>query len=347
VDLDEILACTEGLWAELKGERLFITGGTGFVGCWLLESLVWANDALDLGVNTVVLTRRPDVFRQRMAHVACHPGIRLHQGDVRTFEFPTGTFSCVIHAASDFVSHRTSGEGRALFEAAVDGTRRTLSFVQQCGARKLLFVSSGAVYGDPPASMIDLSEDYAGGPDVASSSAAYGEAKRAEELLCILNGREHGFETKIARAFAFVGPYLRLDAPFAIGNFIRDRLDGGPIRVKGDGTPRRSYLYAADLAVWLWTILLRAPAERPYNVGSDEEVSIAGAARAVARADTPELAVVIERRTDLATTAMRYVPSVRRAQMELGLSRRVSLPEAIRRAVSWHQLDSVRAMGEG
>lgn len=95
-------------------------------------------------------------------------------------------------------------------EVGVDGTRRTLSFVRQCGARKLLFVSSGAVYGDPPASLRDLSEDYSGGPDVTGSSAAYGEAKRAEELLCVLHGREHGFETKIARAFAFVGPYLRL-----------------------------------------------------------------------------------------------------------------------------------------
>lgn len=91
---------------------------------------------------------------------------------------------------------------------------------------------------------------------------------------------------------------------------------------------------------------MKAPAARPYNVGSDEEVSIVDAARAVACADAPELPVVIERRTDLATTAMRYVPSVRRAQTELGLFRRVSLPETIRRAVSWYQLDSVRAMGD-
>ena len=115
----------------------------------------------------------------------------------------------------------------AVINTTVTGTSHTLEFACGCGASKFLFTSSGAVYGRQPSNLSHVSENYPGAPDLGNLGFAYGESKRLAELLCAVYARQHSIEPKIARCFAFVGPYLPLDAQFAIGNFIRDGLKGG------------------------------------------------------------------------------------------------------------------------
>jgi dTDP-glucose 4,6-dehydratase len=196
----------------------------------------------------------------------------------------------------------------------------------------LLLTSSGAVYGRQPPDLAHIPEDHPGGPDPTDPRSAYGEGKRLAELLCTLF-TPGGPACKIARCFAFVGPLLPLDRNFAAGNFIRDALAGGPIRVAGDGTPYRSYLFAADLAAWLWTILVRGAPARPYNVGSDAALDIAAVAAAVAGQFRPPPAVAVATPPAPGLPAERYVPSVERARRELGLDVWVPLGEALRRTV--------------
>ena len=165
----------------------------------------------------------------------------------------------------------------------------------------------------------------------------HAQAKLESERACVDFGQRYGIEMKIARCFAFVGPYLPLDWHFAIGNFIRDAMAGGPIKVNGDGTPKRSYLYAADLAIWLWTILIRGTDSRPYNVGSRNSLSIAQVAEAVSRALPGKVAVEIAQEPVPGQPAERYVPDTARAEKELGLREWIGLDEAIRRTVQWHR----------
>jgi dTDP-glucose 4,6-dehydratase len=333
-DLDHVLAYTEGLWEELRGQRIFITGGTGFIGCWLLESLAWANDKLNLKASAVVLTRNPKLFAAKMPHLAGRSDLVFLQGDVRDFTFPAGAFAFVIHAGT---TSSAPVEPLEMFGTIADGTRRVLEFAASHRVGKLLFVSSGAVYGRPPAGLSHIPEDYAGAPVALDPASAYGEGKRAAELLCFLAGQKHGFEAKLARGFAFVGPYLPLDAHFAIGNFIRDGMLGRPIQVNGDGTPYRSYLYAADLAVWLWTILFRGKSGRPYNVGSEEALTISQLAYAVADEFKPARTVLTAKKPVPGAVAQYYVPSTERAQQELKLQTRIMLKAAVGRTILWNE----------
>ena len=338
-DLHHVLEHTEGLWGELRGERVFVTGGTGFFGGWMVESLLHADAKLGLGAKVVLLTRDPDRFRRAAPHVAADNAVTLTAGNVRDFAAPPGTYSHVLHLATET---DLAGSRSASFITAVEGTMRVLDLAARAGTRRLLLASSGAVYGPQPPTMQRLDEDYAGAPRPEDPAAGYPNGKRAAEFLCAAAAAETGLDVKVARCFAFVGPLLPLDGNFAIGNFIRDALAGGPIHVAGDGTPRRSYLYAADLAIWLWTILLRGAPGRSYNVGSDEDLSIANLAELVATQVQPSTEVVITQSPIPGSLPARYVPSTYRARSELQLRAWVSLEESVSRTAEWYSAGPMR-----
>lgn len=336
-DLDHVLAHTGDLWDELRDCRLFITGGTGFVGRWLLESLLWANDRLRLGVRAVVLTRDPKRFEASAPVLIAHPAIELLAGDMCSFTLPDGRVDYVVHAATETVGMPGTYDPVYKFDADIQGTRRVVALAQERGARRLLFTSSGAVYGPQPPGVTHVPEEYPGAPDPADPWTAYGQAKRVSEFLCTAAAAAGGPEVVIARCFVFAGPYLPLDSNYAFGNFIRDALAGGPVMVAGDGTPLRSYLYAADLAIWLWTLLLRGRSPRVYNVGSDVGVSIEALAHTVATVVSPGAGVTVLGRAPVGEPPRRYVPSIERARTELGLTPLVPLTEAIERTAAWHR----------
>jgi nucleoside-diphosphate-sugar epimerase len=335
-DMESILRQTAPMWEQMRGQRLFLTGCTGFLGCWLLESFLHANHTFSLGASVAVLTRSPERFREKAAHLANDRAVHLVRGDIRTFTFPTGDFQFVIQAATD-TSLQAAEQPRILLSSILDGTRRVLDFAATHGTRRLLFASSGAVYGSQPEGVTHIAETYLGGPDWLKPLAAYGEGKRAAELMATLDTHETGVECVIARCFSFVGPYLPLDRHYAIGNFIRDALQGVPIRINGNGTPIRSYLYASDLAVWMWTLLFRAPSGEAYNVGSDVEVSIADVARAVVEALDVALEIRISGEVPPGIVRSRYIPSIKKAREQLGLQVTVGLHDAIRFTSEWHR----------
>ncbi len=319
------------------GSRLFLTGGTGFVGRSLLRAALDPRRGLVAkDVRITVLSRDPARFLAQHPEFSGPQRLDWAQGDVRTFEAPGGRFTHVIHAATD-TSTAAMARPRDLVNEIISGTRRVLEFAAACGAEKVLFTSSGAVYGSQPNELERLDENYPGAPNPSDPASAYGQAKRLAEQLCAIAFHETGLRVKVARLFAFVGEDLPLDAHYAIGNFIRDALDGRSIQVRGDGSPLRSYLYQGDLAVWLLTILQRGQPNREYNVGSDQAISMAQLAQLVADIVAPGSAVLIKQQRADHSGRLRYVPAIDRARVELGLRVETPLAEAIRRTAAWHR----------
>lgn len=317
------------LWPRLAGARIFMTGGTGFIGRWMLEALAHAG----VDAQVTLLSRDPEGFARRVPHLAGR--FTLVAGGIADFTAPPGDFTHVIHGATDASADLNARDPRRMFDTIVAGTRRVLDFAVERGAGRVLFMSSGAVYGVQPWDHAHVAEDWRGGPDPRDPRSAYGEGKRAAETLCAIYGEQFGLEVVGARIFALLGPLLSLDIHFAAGNFIRDAMAGRTIRVESAGTAVRSYLYAADLAVWLWTLLIAGERGATYNMGSEDAVSIADLARRAA-AVLGGPGVEILGRPDPGWNPGRYVPSTAAIRRDLGVSPTVGLDEAIRRTALWN-----------
>ena len=335
-DLQHVLDLAYQPLQSLHNARLFITGGTGFFGHWLLESLLHANRELSLGLRVTALTRSAAGFRKKAPHIAQDAAITLLEGDIRVFSFPAEPHTHIVHAAADSTGAQANAPAYQLAESIVEGTRRVLQFATAAGAARLLYVSSGAVYGRSITDVTRIAETYRGAPDPLLLQSSYDEAKRMAEHLCVAYSANTTLECSVARCFAFVGPHLPLDQHFAIGNFIGDAIENRPIHIKGDGTPLRSFLYMSDLAAWLWTLLVRGGTNRAYNVGSDEAVSIGDLARITADVLRPALKVQIDGKPLAREAPATYVPDVSRAHEELGLNVTIPLSEAIRKTAAWH-----------
>ena len=328
-DLEEIVRLGTRDFEALRGARLFITGGTGFFGKWLLAGLDRADHELGLDLKLTILSRNPRRFAAQWPETAARRGWTLFEGHVAELPVLLERFDYVVHAAADAPAQTGEVAEAERSRAIVEGTRRVLSLAERKGTKRLLFVSSGAVYGAAAGKREGAREE-----EFAAARAVmpYGEAKRAAEEGCTRAEADCG----IARAFAFLGPHLPLDQNFAAGNFIADALRGGPIRVRGDGTALRSYLYPTDLVTWLVAILARGERGAAYNVGSDEVVSTGDLARAIAAETTEDAQVEIQ--SSMAQGPQNiYLPNVTRAKDELGLRVTVPLREAIRRTLAFHR----------
>jgi dTDP-glucose 4,6-dehydratase len=322
-------------WPALKGARIFFTGATGFIGRWMLEALKRANVTHDLGLSATLLTRDPLHFAATYPDLANYPPFSTVRGDVLGLASTGEAYSHVIHAATDASADLNENNPLLMFDTIVTGTRNTLDFARAAGAQRVLFLSSGAVYGAQPWSMDRVAEDYLGGPDTSFHRSAYGEGKRAAELLCTIYKKQFGMDIVNARIFALLGPMLSLDIHFAAGNFIRDAMAGCKITVQSDGRAERSYLYASDLTEWLWAMMLRAAPGATYNVGSERTVAIGELAELTTDLLRGAGAEILGL-PDQGWNPGRYVPSTAKIRSELGVAETVDLEEAIRRTAAWN-----------
>ena len=276
----DLLIGRSGVDAEIfLGKTVFITGGTGFFGVWILSALATIKKRIGGRMRIVALSRDPQIFLAKHSQFNFAGDVEFLTGDIKTFLLGDLQPSYLIHMATTNAEETYAGEDQLKkLETLYLGTKNLL---EQCGPalEKALFTSSGVAYGINENTLFSEADHTA--PRTTDVGSALALGKMTAEYLVAYYARKFKYKYSIARCFAFAGPYLPLDIHYAFGNFVLDALEGRDIVVRGDGLDIRSYLYVGDAVAWLLR-LLTEPTDDVYNVGSEVPVSIAELAKKIA-----------------------------------------------------------------
>lgn len=351
-DLESVCQDLRDEFAGMGGGRLLITGGGGFLGYYLVLSVLHWNrhHAGDRRIEVAVYDNYLRGVPAWLDALRSEPGLQLTRQDlIQPLPRDMGHFDYIVHAAGIASPIYYRAKPLECIDANITGLRHLLDYCVAQGragtpVRGLLFFSSSEVYGDPAAGAIPTPETYRGNVSCTGPRACYDEAKRFGETLCVTYARHEGVRAMIARPFNNYGPGLKISDGRVIPDFARDILAGRDIVMLSDGSPTRTFCYVTDAVAGYYKILARGEAGEPYNIGIDRpEISIAQLAQQAVDLSAELFGyrgrVQLGQSTEadyLVDNPNRRCPVIDKARQQLGFAPRVLVEEGMYRSLVWY-----------
>jgi UDP-glucuronate decarboxylase len=264
-------------WDGLRDKTVLVTGAAGFLPAYLVETLLFLNEAdSSMNVRVLALVRSEKRARERFAHHTGRSDLGLVVQDVCDPVCVDERVDMVIHAASHASPRFYGTKPVETLMPNVMGTYQLLEFCRRSGAERLMYFSSGEVYGEIDDACVPTPEGVYGLVDPVNPRSCYAESKRMGETMCVAWHREYGLSTRIVRPFHTYGPGMRLRNDGRVfADFVADVVAGRDIVMRSDGTARRAFCYISDATIGFFTVLLKGEDALPYNVGNEDgETSI-------------------------------------------------------------------------
>jgi nucleoside-diphosphate-sugar epimerase len=355
-DLDHIVDRVGEEFRRMAGTRLLITGGGGFLGYYLVQSVLHWNDRVPepQRIATTVFDNYVRGVPPWLEALRGRSDLTLVRHDVRgPLPDSMPDFQFIVHAAGIASPTYYRAHPLETMDANIDGLRHLLNYARDRVDRGLdfggfLFFSSSEIYGDPAPDRIPTPEDYRGNVSCTGPRACYDESKRYGETLCVVFAHQYGVPVRMVRPFNNYGPGLKISDGRVIPDFARDVMSDRDIVLLSDGTPKRTFCYVADAVAGYYGALVRGRAGEPYNIGIDRpEISMAElATRIVATARelfgytgtvvtgaSAESAYLID-------NPSRRCPDISKARSDFGFEPSVLVEEGLRRALVWYHYHS-------
>jgi len=313
----------------LRGQTILVTGGTGYVGKWIYYFVKHLNNQYELDIKLILVARGIDgPFN---IEINLQSFVSFIRSDIRQIKNLPAHINYIIHAASspdnrlymsnpiDSIDIITSGT-KQLFEASLELD----------GLKNILNLSSGQIYG--AVNSDHITEDDFGSLNVGNIGSIYSEAKRYSETLSLAYRTIHKLPIVQVRPFAFVGPLMDLNMPWAINNFVRDAIKFSKIKIVGNGSPIRSYMYPADMVYWILVMLIYGKTGQAYNLGSNEGVSLFDLAKKIKNILGEKIDIEV---LNMNESNFTFVPDISKVNKEFNLTIKVDFDTALKNTINW------------
>ena len=323
-------------WAQLSGTTVVVTGASGILGAYMVETLLELNrSVLSRPARIVALVRNAKAATERFPEYLARDDFQLLVQDVCRPIPSAERPDFVIHAASQVNPglQRDDPVGTLLPNAV--GTSQLLKAVEKNSIRGFLFLSSGTVYGTNN-SQTSFSEPDLGYLDLSNARSSYAESKRMGEMMCVAWARQFGVPTRIVRPFHTYGPGMQLDDGRLCADFVRDILQKRPLVFHTTSSAPLSFCYLADATAAFFTVLLKGQDGEAYNVANpDASCSVSQLAGRLTRAfklgsSTGQYFDTDERTGSVETSGP--VPAIEKLS-SLGWKPRTNIEDGFRRTV--------------
>lgn len=359
-DLEAVCVDLTDEFRQMSGHRLLITGGGGFLGYYLVQSVLHWNDTRPgAKISVAVYDNYFRCVPDWLEALRGRPDLELRRHDmIEPLPADMGHFDYVIHAAGIASPMFYRAQPLKCIDANINGLRNLLDYAlaERDSGRPLkgfLFYSSSEIYGDPAPEAIPTPETYRGNVSCTGPRACYDESKRFGETLCVVYAKQEGLPVTMARPFNNYGPGLKINDGRVIPDFARDILAGRDIVMLSDGKPKRTFCYATDAITGYFKVLVRGRPGEAYNIGIDKpEISMGELAKLTVRAAQDLLGyggkVVLGESNEkdyLVDNPSRRCPVIDKARSELGYEPKVSIEDGLYRSLIWYNHNQVAAVG--
>jgi UDP-glucuronate decarboxylase len=356
-DLDDVVSRCHEEFAALSGRRVLLTGGAGFLGYYLVQSMMHFNDAAaGERIHLTVYDNYARGVPQWLSDFAARPDLELVEHDVRNpLPDAIGDYQYIIHAAGIASPTYYRLHPIETMDANVNGLRHLLDYSKQQRENEspiegFLFFSSSEIYGDPQPDFIPTPEAYRGNVSCTGPRACYDESKRYGETLCVNFAQVHDLPVKMVRPFNNYGPGLKITDRRVLPDFARDVLSGRDVTLLSDGSATRTFCYVADAITGYIKVLVKGAPGEAYNIGVEEpEISIGDVAELVVQLAAELFSyhgTVVKRVSDesdyLTDNPNRRCPVIQKARAHVGYDPKVQLRDGLRRMLIWYS-DNRRA----